>query len=66
MLVTRDENQISGHTAAGQYPSWQEAHAIHECEHHGWAKDRADPHARETCRRHRAAVSAGRPLPGRR
>jgi hypothetical protein len=25
----------------------QEARAIHECEQHGWAKDRADPHARE-------------------
>ena len=25
----------------------QEAHAIHECEYHGWARDRADPHARE-------------------
>jgi hypothetical protein len=25
----------------------QDAHAIHECEYHGWAKDRADPHARE-------------------
>jgi hypothetical protein len=25
----------------------QEAGAIHECEEHGWAKDRTDPHARE-------------------
>lgn len=25
----------------------QEAGAIHECEEHGWAKNRADPHARE-------------------
>ena len=24
-----------------------EAHAIHRCEEHGWAKDRADPRARE-------------------
>lgn len=24
-----------------------EAGAIHECEEHGWAWDRADPHARE-------------------
>ncbi|MGJ4954801.1 hypothetical protein ACQR1H_04110 [Bradyrhizobium sp. HKCCYLRH2015] len=24
----------------------QEAGAIHECEEHGWAKDRMDPHAR--------------------
>jgi hypothetical protein len=25
----------------------QEAGATHECDRHGWAKDRADPHARE-------------------
>ena len=25
----------------------QEAGAIHECDEHGWAKDGADPHARE-------------------
>ena len=25
----------------------QEAGTIRECEEHGWAKDRADPHARE-------------------
>jgi hypothetical protein len=24
-----------------------EAGVIHECEEHGWAKDRADPHARD-------------------
>jgi hypothetical protein len=24
-----------------------EAHAIRECEDHGWMRDRADPHARE-------------------
>jgi len=25
----------------------QEAGAIQECEYHGWARDRADPHARD-------------------
>jgi hypothetical protein len=25
----------------------QEAHAIRECDEHGWMLDRADPHARE-------------------
>lgn len=25
----------------------QETGAIHECDEHGWAKERADPHARE-------------------
>jgi len=29
-----------------------EAGAIRECEDHGWMQDRADPHARETRRRH--------------
>ena len=24
-----------------------EAGAIHKCEHHAWAQDRTDPHARE-------------------
>ena len=36
-----------------------EAHAIHECEEHGWAKDRADPHARE-----RAILIARQDPPG--
>jgi hypothetical protein len=39
-------------TATKMHQGWaisvlQEAHAIHECEYHGWARDRADPHARE-------------------
>ncbi len=25
----------------------EEVHAIRECEYHGWAQDRADPHARD-------------------
>lgn len=28
-----------------------EVGAIHECDQHGWAKDRMDPHAREEARR---------------
>ncbi|MCK1361234.1 hypothetical protein [Bradyrhizobium sp. 199] len=36
----------------------QEAGAIQECEEHGWAKERADPHARE-----RALDLARRDLP---
>lgn len=37
-----------------------EAGAIHECEHHGWMQDRADPHA------HARALMIGRddPPPG--
>jgi hypothetical protein len=38
----------------------QEAGAIHECEDHGWAKDRADPHARE----HAIDIARGDPPPG--
>jgi hypothetical protein len=38
----------------------QEAHAIHECDYHCWAKDRADPHARE----HAIDVARQGPPPG--
>lgn len=38
----------------------QEAGAIHECEEHGWAKDRADPHARE----HAFDIARQEPLDG--
>lgn len=38
----------------------QEAGAIHECEEHGWAKDRADPHAYE----HAMAEARRDPPPG--
>ena len=34
--------------------------AIHECEEHGWAKDRADPHARAEVLR----IAGNEPLPG--
>jgi hypothetical protein len=37
-----------------------EAGAIHECEDHGWATDRADPHARE----HALLVARQDPPPG--
>jgi hypothetical protein len=38
----------------------QEANAIHECEYHGWAKDRADPHARD----HAVEIARHDPPPG--
>ncbi len=38
----------------------QEAHAIHECEYHGWAKDRSDPHARD----HALDIARHHPAPG--
>jgi hypothetical protein len=37
-----------------------EAGAIHECEEHGWAKDRADPHARD----HALDIARQDPPPG--
>ena len=38
----------------------QEAGAIHECDQHGWAKDRTDPHARAQALR----IAANEPLTG--
>lgn len=38
----------------------QDVNAIRECEHHGWAKDRTDPHAREEALR----IAREYPLPG--
>jgi hypothetical protein len=37
-----------------------EAGAIHKCGHHGWARDRADPHAREQALR----IARDEPLAG--
>jgi hypothetical protein len=37
-----------------------ETGAIHKCEHHGWAKDRTDPHAREEALR----IAREEPLAG--
>ena len=38
----------------------REAGAIHECEEHGWTKDRTDPHARE----HAIDIARNDPPPG--
>jgi len=38
----------------------KEAHAIHECEYHGWARDRNDPHARDPA----VAIARQNPPPG--
>jgi hypothetical protein len=37
-----------------------ETGAIHKCEHHGWAKDKTDPHAREEA----LQVARNEPLAG--
>jgi hypothetical protein len=47
MLMTR-ERRPTFRTIEGWARSvLAEAGAIHECEEHGWAKDRADAHARD-------------------
>jgi hypothetical protein len=47
MLMTK-ERRPAFRTIEGWAKSvLTEAGAIHECEEHGWAKDRADPHARD-------------------
>ena len=60
MLLAR-EKRLSIPTLRGWAISvLQDAGAIHECEEHGWAKDRADPHARE----HAMAEARRDPPPG--
>jgi hypothetical protein len=47
MLMTK-ERRPAFRTIEGWARSvLMEAGAIHECEEHGWAKDRADPHTRD-------------------
>ncbi|MCK1405089.1 hypothetical protein [Bradyrhizobium sp. 76] len=47
MLMTEERRPASRTLRGWAISVLQEAGAIHECEEHGWAKDRADPHARE-------------------
>ena len=47
MLMTRDRRPAIRTMRGWAIDVLQEAGAIHECEEHGWARDRADPHARE-------------------
>jgi hypothetical protein len=44
----------------------QEAGALRECEEHGWAQDRADPHAPRARLRPRPAGCSDRGISGRR
>jgi hypothetical protein len=60
-MVTTKERRPSFRTPRGWAISvLQEAHAIHECEYHGWAKDRSDPHARD----HALEIARHHPAPG--
>jgi hypothetical protein len=47
MLMTKERRPAIRTLRGWAINVLQEAGAIHECEEHGWAKDRADPHARE-------------------
>ena len=45
MLMTKERRPAIRTLRGWAIHVLQEAGAIHECEEHGWAKDRADPHA---------------------
>lgn len=47
MLMTKERQPAIRTLRGWAIDLLQEAGAIHECEEHGWARDRADPHARE-------------------
>lgn len=47
MLMTKERRPAIRTLRGWAINLLQEAGAIHECEEHGWAQDRADPHARE-------------------
>ncbi|CUT13479.1 hypothetical protein BF49_4559 [Bradyrhizobium sp.] len=47
MLMTKERPQAIRTLRGWAISVLQETGAIRECEEHGWAKDRADPHARE-------------------
>ena len=47
MLMTKERRPAIRTLRGWAIDILQEAGAIHECEEHGWAKDLADPHARE-------------------
>jgi hypothetical protein len=59
MLMTKERPRAIRTLRGWAISVLQEAGAIHECEEHGWAQDRADPHARE-----RAMEIARRDPPG--
>lgn len=47
MLMTKQRRPATRTLRGWAMGVLQEAGAIKECEEHGWAQDRADPHARE-------------------
>jgi hypothetical protein len=47
MLMTKERRPAVRTLRGWAIHVLQETGAIHECEEHGWAKDRGDPHASE-------------------
>lgn len=47
MLMTKERQPAIRTRRGWAISALKEAGAIKECEEHGWAQDRADPHARE-------------------
>ncbi|GGI33311.1 hypothetical protein GCM10010987_73750 [Bradyrhizobium guangdongense] len=69
MLMTKERRSVIRTLRGWAVAVLQEAGAIQECEEHGWAKDRADPHARDRAiaLAHRQPLSGPLPLkPSRR
>jgi hypothetical protein len=60
MLMTRDRKPDFRTHRGWAISVLQETNAIHECEYHGWARDRADPHARD----HAVDIARQHPPPG--
>lgn len=63
MLMTKERRPTIQTLRGWAIDVLQEDGAIYECEEHGWARDRADPHARERAvdlaRRHPPAGTSG-------
>ena len=62
MLMTKERPRAIRTLRGWAINVLQEAGAIHECEEHGWAKDRADPHAAPSAALHTQASAQVRRL----
>ena len=60
MLTIKDRRTSTRSLRGWAITVLNEAHAIRECEDHGWMRDRADPHARERA----SSIARQDPPPG--
>ena len=60
MRMTKERQQATRSLRGWAIAVLDEAHAIRECEDHGWMRDRADPHARERA----STIARQNPPPG--